>query len=90
MMVKRGQALAELDPRDYQLAKSSSSSQVTAAQSDLALAQAEYRRFQELKTNQFVSELDLDRKRVAVTAARGRKSIPRPCSSSGSKAGSTP
>lgn len=70
--VKRGQALAELDPRDYQLAKSSSSSQVTAAQSDLALAQAEYRRFQELKTNQFVSELDLDRKRVAVTAAAAR------------------
>ena len=53
-------------------AKSSSSSQVTAAQSDLALAQAEYRRFQELKTNQFVSELDLDRKRVAVAAAAAR------------------
>lgn len=70
--VQRGQALAELDPRDYQLAKSASSSQVTAAQSDLALAQAEYRRFQELKTNQFVSELDLDRKRVAVTAAAAR------------------
>ncbi len=70
--VKKGQAIAELDPRDYQLAKSSSNSQLTAAKADLALAEAEYRRFQELKSNQFVSELDLDRKRVAVSAAAAR------------------
>ncbi len=70
--VKRGQALAELDPRDYQIAKAASSSQVTAAKSDVALAEAEYRRYKELQSQQFVSELDLDRKRVAVSAAAAR------------------
>lgn len=71
-VVKKGQALAELDPRDYELAKNASSSQVTAAKADLALAEAEYKRFQELQNKQFVSELDLDRKRVAVSAAAAR------------------
>ena len=70
--VQKGQALAELDPRDYELAKTSSTSQLMAAKSDLALAEAEYKRFQELQTKQFVSELDLDRKRVAVSAAAAR------------------
>lgn len=70
--VHKGQALAELDPRDYELAKTASTSQLTAAKSDLALAEAEYKRFQELQTKQFVSELDLDRKRVAVSAAAAR------------------
>jgi len=70
--VQKGQALAELDPRDYELAKTASSSQLSAAKSDLALAEAEYKRFQELQTKQFVSELDLDRKRVAVSAAAAR------------------
>ena len=70
--VHKGQALAELDPRDYELAKTASSSQLNAAKADLALAEAEYKRFQELQTKQFVSELDLDRKRVAVSAAAAR------------------
>ena len=73
--VQKGQALAELDPRDYELAKTSSTSQLMAAKSDLALAEAEYKRFQELQTKQFVSELDLDRKRVAVSAAAARLKV---------------
>lgn len=70
--VKKGQVLAELDPRDYQLAQAATNSQVTAAQADLDLAQAEYKRFLELQQKQFVSELDLDRKKVAVSAAASR------------------
>lgn len=70
--VKKGQVLAELDPRDYQLAQTATNSQVTAAQADLDLAQAEYRRFLELQQKQFVSDLDLDRKKVAVSAAAAR------------------
>lgn len=71
-IVHKGQALAELDPRDYELAKNASSSQVTAAKADLALAEAEYKRFKELQAKEFVSDLDLDRKRVAVSAASAR------------------
>ncbi len=70
--VRKGQALAQLDPRDYALAQSSAESQVAAAQADLEVAQAEYRRYQELRTKNFVSELDLERKRVAAAAAEAR------------------
>ena len=70
--VKKGQVLAELDPRDYVLATQSANSQVQAAQADLDIAKSEYRRLQELRSNGFVSEFDLDRKRVAVSAAEGR------------------
>jgi multidrug efflux system membrane fusion protein len=45
---------------------------VAAAQADLEVAQAEYRRYEELRTKNFVSELDLERKRVAAAAAEAR------------------
>jgi multidrug efflux system membrane fusion protein len=48
--VRKGQALAQLDPRDYALAQTSAESQVTAAQADVEVAQAELRRYQELRT----------------------------------------
>lgn len=70
--VRKGQALARLDPRDYALAQSAAQSQVAAAQADLDVAQAEYRRYQELRGKNFVSELDLERKRVAAAAAEAR------------------
>lgn len=70
--VRKGDVLAKLDPRDYALAQSSAESQVAAAQADLEVAQAEYRRYQELRGKNFVSELDLDRKRVAAAAAEAR------------------
>lgn len=70
--VHKGQVLAQLDPRDYALAQSSAESQVAAAQADVDVAQAEYRRYQELRAKNFVSELDLERKRVAAAAAEAR------------------
>lgn len=70
--VRKGQTLAQLDPRDYALAQSAAQSQVAAAQADLEVARAEYRRYQELRTKNFVSELDLERKRVAAAAAEAR------------------
>jgi len=70
--VQKGQVLARLDPRDYTLASTAAASQVDAARADLDLARAEYKRFQELRAQQFVSDLDLDRKRVAVSAAEAR------------------
>lgn len=70
--VKKGQVLAELDPRDYILATAAAGSQVQAAKADLEVAKSEYKRLLELRANSFVSELDLDRKRVAVSAAEGR------------------
>lgn len=70
--VRKGDVLARLDPRDYTLASAAAASQVDAARADLDLARAELKRFQELRNQQFVSDLDLDRKRVAVSAAEAR------------------
>lgn len=67
--VKRGQELARIDPRDYQLSRSAADSQVTARRADVELAQSEYRRFQDLRKQGYVSEQELERKRVALSAA---------------------
>lgn len=70
--VRRGQELARLDPRDYALQQSSAQSRVVAAQADYDVAMAEYRRYAELRQKNFVSELELERKRVAAAAAEAR------------------
>ncbi len=67
--VKRGQELARIDPRDYQLAQNSARSQVAAAQADLDIARSELQRFEDLHQRGFVSMHELDRKRVAVSVA---------------------
>ncbi len=67
--VKRGQELARIDARDYQLAVSSASAAKSAAEADLANARNELKRFEELRKQGFVSETELERKRVALSLA---------------------
>lgn len=67
--VKRGEELARIDPRDYQLARSAADSQLTARRAELEWAQYEHKRYTELRRQGFVSEMDLERKRVALAAA---------------------
>ncbi len=67
--VRRGEELARIDPRDYQLAQTAADSAVTARRADLEIAQSEYRRFQDLRKQGYVSEQELERKRVALSAA---------------------
>ncbi len=67
--VKRGEELARMDPRDYQLSHAAADSQVTARRADVEIAQSEYRRFQDLRRQGYVSEQELDRKRVTLAAA---------------------
>ncbi len=70
--VKRGQELARLDGRDFDLAQSSAQSRQMAAQADLDVARAEYRRLEELHKKGFISDLDLEKKRVAVAGAEAQ------------------
>lgn len=67
--VRRGDELARLDPRDFELSGQSAGSALIASSAGLENARAEFARYQELSKKGFVSATDLDRKRVELSAA---------------------
>lgn len=67
--VKRGQLLARLDPQDFKLGTEAASAQLAAARSNHALALAEFRRYQALKDQNFISSAELERRDAALKAA---------------------
>jgi multidrug efflux system membrane fusion protein len=67
--VSAGQLLAQVDARDYQLAAQSAQAQLSAAQSQRDLAAAEYKRFETLKAQNFISGAELERRETALKAA---------------------
>ncbi|MGH8493533.1 MAG: efflux RND transporter periplasmic adaptor subunit [Moraxellaceae bacterium] len=70
--VRRGQELARLDPRDFQLSDQAASAQLIAAKAQLENARSEYKRYEELAKKGYVSQTDLDRKRVELSAAEAQ------------------
>lgn len=70
--VRRGQTLARLDPQDAALNARAARAQRAAAETDLALAQAEYDRALGLKDRNFISGSVLDTRRSALDAATSR------------------
>ena len=71
-VVKKGQALARIDPQDVKLAADASKSQVAAQQTEADFAFAELARFQDLFNKGFVSKSALDQKINAANAAKAR------------------
>jgi len=69
-VVKRGQILMQLDPQDLALAQVQAKAGLVAAESNRDLAQAELKRYQELRTKNFVAATVLDSKEVAFKAAQ--------------------
>lgn len=69
-VVRRGQVLMQLDPQDLQLAQAQASAGLKAAESNRDLAQAELKRYQELREKNFVSQAVLDGKETAYKAAQ--------------------
>lgn len=67
--VKRGQVLARIDPRDYQLALQAAQSNRAAAGQELARARSDLARFESLKQQGYVSAAELDRARTVLAAA---------------------
>lgn len=67
--VKRGEELARIDARDYQLARTAADSQLDARRADVELARSEVKRFENLREQGYVSEQELDRQRVRLSAA---------------------
>ena len=70
--VNAGQVLAQLDPQDYQLAATAARAQVTAAATNRDLAAADFKRYQSLKVQGFISSAELERRESALKAAQAQ------------------
>ncbi|WP_395685897.1 efflux RND transporter periplasmic adaptor subunit [Caenimonas koreensis] len=70
--VKAGQVLAQLDPRDYQLAADAARAQVAAATTNRDLAAADYKRYAALKDQNFISGAELERRDATLKAAQAQ------------------
>ena len=64
-----GQLLALVDAQDFQLAAQAAEAQVSAAQSQRDLAAAEFKRFEALKAQNFISGAELERREASLKAA---------------------
>lgn len=68
--VQAGQVLAQLDPRDYELAAQAARAQVAAATTQRDLAAADFERFSKLRAQNFISGAELDRREAQLKAAQ--------------------
>jgi multidrug efflux system membrane fusion protein len=71
-MVKAGQVLAQLDPQDYKLATEAARAQVAAAATNRDLAAADFKRFKELRDQNFISGAELERRETTLKAAQAQ------------------
>lgn len=69
-LVKEGQILATIDPRDLALAQSSARATLASAQAAFQLANSEHERYKTLSEKRFVSQFDLEGKTNALEAAK--------------------
>lgn len=70
--VKAGQLLARLDPQDLKLAADAARAQLAAARTNHALAAADFKRYQGLKNQNFISDAELERRDAVVQTARAQ------------------
>ncbi len=70
--VRAGQVLAQLDPQDYKLAADAARAQVAAAATQRDLAAADFRRYKELKDQNFISGAELERRDTTLKAAQAQ------------------
>jgi membrane fusion protein, multidrug efflux system len=72
--VKAGQILAQLDPQDYKLAVDGARAALAAASTNRDLAAADFKRFQSLKEQNFISGAELERRETTLKAAEAQVS----------------
>ena len=70
--VKAGDILAQLDPQDYQLAVQAAKAQVAAALTNRDLAAADFKRYKELRDQNFISGAELERRDAVLKAAQAQ------------------
>ena len=70
--VQAGQVLAQLDPQDYKLAADAARAQMAAASTNRDLAAADYKRYKELRDQNFISGAELERREATLKAAQAQ------------------
>lgn len=70
--VRKGQLLAQLDATDYQLSAAAAQAQLNAATTERDLQQADLKRFEELRAQNFISAAELDRRTAGLKAAQSQ------------------
>ena len=70
--VKPGQALARIDAADLLLGQDAARAAYNTAQAQLALSETEFKRYKELREQNFISGLELERREAALKAARAQ------------------
>jgi RND family efflux transporter MFP subunit len=70
--VSAGQLLAQLDPQDLKLASDVARAQVAAAKTNLDLAVSDFKRYQALKDQNFISGAELERRDTTLKAAQAQ------------------
>ena len=67
--VSAGQLLAAIDPQDYQLSAQAAQAQQVAAQTQRDVALADYKRYESLRAQGFISGAELERREASLKAA---------------------
>ena len=70
--VKVGQVLARIDPQDYKLAQDAARAQLASAVTNRDLTAAEFKRFKDLRDQNFISSAELERREAAFKAAQAQ------------------
>jgi len=70
--VAAGKVLAQLDPQDYRLATEGARAQVAAALTNRDLAAADFKRYSNLREQNFISSADLEKRETTLKAAQAQ------------------
>ncbi len=70
--VQSGQPLAQLDGADLKLGQEAAAAATRAAQTNYELAAAEFKRYKELREQNFIGALDLERRETALKAQKAQ------------------
>ena len=70
--VSAGQPLAQLDAQDYKLSVDAAKAQLAAAVANRDLAASDFKRFKDLRDQNFISAAELERRDVALKAAQSQ------------------
>ena len=70
--VKAGELLAQIDPQDYRVTADAAAAQLVAAQSNRDVAGADFKRYQDLHAQGFISAAELQRREAAYISAQAQ------------------
>ncbi|MFZ2986446.1 efflux RND transporter periplasmic adaptor subunit [Ideonella sp.] len=71
-VVRAGQVLAQIDAQDFRLGEAAAQASLSAAQTSLDLAQADLKRYRELRDQGFIGAAELERRETTAKSARAQ------------------